>query len=119
MPLSVLVVEHDPLLRETLLFMLDAQGYIAAGVESTARALQVLQGVRVNVLLMSLAQCDLEGPQTLRIAKTLQPTLKVIVASGSGARTSTHPAIDLVVRKPFSMEEIRDALVQVLTIKQA
>lgn len=95
--------------------MLESQGYIAAGVETTSRAFDVLHGVRVDAMFIGLTQCEHEGMETINTAKRLQPGLKVLVASGSVQWASTYPSVDLFLRKPFSLDQLSTALDQLLS----
>lgn len=95
--------------------MLDSQSYIAVGVETSSRAFEVLQGVRVDVLLIGLTQCEREGTEIVNAAKNVQPGLKVIVASGIGQWLSSYPSVDLFLRKPFSLDQLHVAMDQLLS----
>lgn len=110
MPLSVLVVENDPLTRQTIVHMLDSLQYNVHGVDSAALASGFLKSVAFDVMVLSLTFMDPDGDALAMSAKAVQPHLKVIVVSGRYAPEVLKPHVDAFVQKPFGIKSINDAI---------
>lgn len=83
----VLIVDDDPLLRRSMLRLLERQGFDAEVVESGAAALlRVEQEPRVDVLVMDIAMPDLDGIQTLHQIREHHKTLPVLLYTGNADR---------------------------------
>lgn len=116
MTTSVLVVEKDPLTRETITYMLEAMKYTAVGVEDGKAAMDVLDAVHFHVMIVSLAIDDPDGVTIAESAKANQSGIKVIVVSGKRAPDHLNFCVDEFVQKPFSLGQIRDAITRVLPL---
>jgi DNA-binding response OmpR family regulator len=117
MPISVLVVEKDPLTRETLVYMLEAMKYTVVAVESARMAYQILDSVYFDALVVSLNVSDPDGVGIAMDAKAYQRRIKIIVVSGRYRPDSLHARVDGYVEKPFSLKQIDDAIKEVLLIE--
>ena len=116
MPVSVLVVEYDAVTRETIVSMLEAMKYTVIGVETAKMAYDVLDAVRFDVLIVSLALGDPDGVNIATDAKAYQRPLKVIVVSGRQQPDTLSHIVDAFVQKPFSLAQIDDALKKVTAL---
>jgi len=113
MPRSVLVVEDDALTRLTIAYMVNAMGYRAAEANSHESALGALNGIWFNTIIVAPTPDDPDGRRVAWEAKALQPHIKVIVVSGSGGGHKPAPYVDAFVAKPFTLEQIKTAIVTV------
>jgi len=106
----VLVAESDELTRLTLLYMLDALGYVASGVGDMDEMFQAMDRVVFDVVIASLTFHDPDAAVIAREAKRKQPRIKVIVASGYYPEEDLKPRIDAFVQKPFSLAQMDAAI---------
>ena len=81
---QVLVVDDNPALRLVARAMLEAAGHGVAEAGSGAEALDALCGRRADVVLCDLSLPGMDGLQTIRELRALQPGLKVVAMSGVG-----------------------------------
>ena len=112
--MNILIVEdHQDTRRvlSTLLRRADHEVITASGVTD---ALQLLENVRVNVLLSDIGLSDGDGLELVTKAKTLQPTLKAVALT---ARTTAQDhqrgrqaGFDHYLTKPFDFHELRSLL---------
>ena len=106
---TVLVVEDDPALRETIAELLADEGYRVvavvdgAGVWETATA-------RPALILLDLRMAGLDGEATLAHlqADPAAREIPVVVMSGSAdlAAYAGRPGVAAILIKPFDLEEL-------------
>lgn len=108
----VLVAESDELTRLTLLYMLDALGYIASGVNDMDDMFSAMERVAFDILIASLTFHDPDAEVIAREAKLRQPGIKIIVASGYYPEERLKPCIDAFVQKPFTLAQMDAAIRQ-------
>jgi CheY-like chemotaxis protein len=80
---QVLVVDDNPALRLVARAMLEAAGHEVAEAGSGAEALDALRGRRADVVLCDLSLPGMDGLQTIRELRALQPGLKVVAMSAA------------------------------------
>ena len=85
---QVLVVDDNPGLRLVARAMLEAAGHEVAEAGSGAEALDALCGRRADVVLCDLSLPGMDGLQTIRELRALQPGLKVVALSRVGLSES-------------------------------
>jgi signal transduction histidine kinase len=80
---SVLVVDDDRLVRDTLIESLEDAGFAATGAESGAAALSLIeQGAAVDALVTNFAMPDMNGAELIRALRARKPGLPAIVLTG-------------------------------------
>jgi PAS domain S-box-containing protein len=107
---SILFVEDDALLRETIAEALQQQGYTVIKASDARAALEVLRtGPGVDLLFTDIVMPgELNGVGLAQAARGLLPELKIMFASGYSDRTaldSWTETLDLVA-KPYSLETL-------------
>lgn len=119
MSISVLVVEKDPLMRETLVCMLEAMKCTAVPVESTRMAYEVLGAVIFDVLVVGVSRSDPDGVGIAMDAKSYQRNIKVLVVSGHYRPDCLRSLVDIYLQKPFTLGQIDSAVKDVLYADEA
>jgi len=115
MPRSVLLVESDKDLAETVNAMLSVLDYPVTVQDNDTRALAVMHGVRFGLLVTTLRRGEEQSLLFAREAKLLIPDLKVMVITGSGPRMGLAGGpFDAVLHKPFDIAAL-SATVAALT----
>lgn len=89
----VLVVDDDPLIRETLGDVLHQQGFEVAGAGSAREAADQLRSFAPEVAVVDLRLPDLEGGELLRRLRREAPDTEVIVLTGHATLGSALEAI--------------------------
>jgi CheY-like chemotaxis protein len=111
---SVLLVDDDPYIRETLSELLDANGYEVLEAENGQIALDVLKNTPrfPLVVLLDLSMPVLDGREFLR-RRASDPILRsipVVVVSGSNPPADPLEGIDEYLRKPVKFERLMEII---------
>lgn len=105
---TLLVIEDDPVLRESLREVVSSYDYAAVSVPDLAGARRVLRHVRVDVVLLDLSLLEGERGETLLDDLAKRPTCPplVIISGDPVAPTvARHYGVPLV-KKPFDIETV-------------
>ena len=107
---TILVIEKDRQIRETVACMLEAISYRAVGFGSMQRALLAMQGVMFDAIIVgSNATSSIESSDPEE-AKSVQPGIKIIIATGAILPRSLSLHADAVLYKPFGLNELAATL---------
>ncbi|MCK9686284.1 response regulator [Scleromatobacter humisilvae] len=112
---TVLLVEDDEFIRETLAELLGVSGHVVLQAHDAASALAALEARPVDVLVTDIGLPRVSGIDLARDAIARQPRLAVIFATGdpgAPARAGIEAAAVLV--KPFSPEDLESAVANAL-----
>jgi len=111
--LRCLVVRNEEMLAEVLSEILESMGHSVACVGSGQEAISRFSEDRFDLLLI-------DGHERLEVARAVKdaaPSTRVILATGASQERLQNPefdrplrAVDLVVHKPFSIEDFKRAL---------
>lgn len=112
--LRVLVVEDDPLVRHTLLRLLDRDAYDVLAVSDGLEALAVLRTSQnhFHCLVSDIAMPNLDGEQLARMVDVEFPELAMVLISGNrepGTASVTNQR-RVFLRKPFAAPELNRAI---------
>jgi CheY-like chemotaxis protein len=113
-PLTVLLVEDEPVLLKATRRMLEQRGFSVVGVDTAKAALELIAGGTPFELLMtdvSLRHC--RGTELARRARLVRPGLRVLYVSGLDAESAGlggPNSGDVFLAKPFLPEELDDRL---------
>jgi len=106
---SILVVDDDPAIRRTLAVALRARGFDVHTVATGRDALQSLDDVAADLVLLDLGLPDLDGLTALKRLRS-HTQVPVIVLSGRSGSKDKIDALDQgaedFVTKPFDIEEL-------------
>lgn len=107
---SILIVEIDDLVRQTLSSIFEFCEYRTIVTSSHDSALSMLSGVWFGTMIFCPTSDDPDGRQFAREVKAIQPNIKTIVVSGLGRLEHLPTYVDAFVAKPFSVESILSAI---------
>jgi CheY-like chemotaxis protein len=117
----LLLVDDDEPLRRVLGRTLERAGYSVLTAANGAEALKLYQQEPVDLVITDLVMPEKEGFETIMELKRLQRDLKIIAISGGGRGdagdylpVARHLGAAKVLAKPFSMEEILQAIRELL-----
>lgn len=113
--LRILLVEDDPLVRQTLLRSLERGIYDVLTVSNGAEALAVLgAAANVDCIISDIAMPHLDGESLARVLDSEYPDLPLILISGN-----REPSVNLTtnlhcqfLRKPFDAHDLKVAIRQ-------
>ncbi len=114
---SILVVDDEEFVRETLAEMLADLNHEVVTVDSGRAAVEKIAERQFDVVFTDLAMPEMDGWETARAIRALKPELPVVLVTGYGA-TVQRPSgeSDLVagiIGKPFDFDQVTATLVRV------
>ncbi len=114
----ILVVDDEANIRKTLTRALELSGYAANGVASGKEALAALATTAYAVLLLDLKLPEMDGLETMRRARQVQPDLMVLILTGHATIESAIAAVKSeasdYLLKPASIADITAAIARAL-----
>lgn len=118
---EVLVVDDDRQLRDTAVEILALGGFQAAGVDNGAEALRWVSRETPRVILLDLRMPVMDGWEFLR-RRAASPALagiSVLILSGEPRDPELLRAVDGWIAKPFTEEELLEAVGSLLRAHEA
>ena len=116
--LSILVVDDEPAVRETLAEMLEVMGHRVLLAESGQNALQTLAGNACDLVFTDLAMPEMDGWETTREIRKRWPEMNVVLVTGYGTGTVPPDGEDSLVNgiigKPFDFSQISQTITSIL-----
>jgi len=107
----VLVVDHEPAIRNRLTGILKGAGYEVVAARGAQDAALQAKGHLVDLVIADLAMPEEEGLEMIRSLRSERPKLKIIVMSGAFGTRALRAADILgaqaVLRKPLTAEVVR------------
>ena len=115
---TVLIVEDEPIVRESLHDWLSAHGYQVATAENGEQALQIIKQQSFGVVIIDLRLPDMDGNAVLEKAREYRPDLKCIIITAYPSEETTLNAMKLgaedYIVKPFDPQELEDLIRELL-----
>jgi DNA-binding NtrC family response regulator len=119
---TILVVDNGETIRETLVKILEREGYNVLSAEDGQAAMEVLKEQKVNVILSDVCMPRMDGNKLLKLAKSILPDVEVILMTGHGKTEMGLEALRAgafdFIQKPFTKLGLNKTVKQALE-KQA
>lgn len=118
---TILIVDDDPAIQQVLGKVLRGHGWKVVIVADGRQALALLPRVPCDAMILDLLLPNLNGFEVLRHVKCTAPHLlgRTIVITGAAERTYRGcrdlDLISSVIRKPFEVEALEEAVRRCLT----
>lgn len=117
-PKSVLIVDDEPIVRESLVHWLTDSGYEVATAASADEAIAMIKNRDFGVVILDIRLPDKSGIDVWKEARKYRPKLKaIIITAYPSVSTATKSmrlgAVDYLV-KPFAAEELEKLVAQSL-----
>jgi len=117
--LSILVVDDDENIRNVLSEMLDFMGHKVASARDGSEAFGFLDRATYDLVITDLGMPGISGWEVARRVKEKNPKTPVMLVSGWGAQIDParvrEAGIDLVLNKPFHLDDVRRSISEVLS----
>jgi DNA-binding response OmpR family regulator len=115
----VLVVDDEPVLGQLIDIILTTHGFEVSVAYNGLEGLRKVNAVKPDLVITDIVMPDMEGMELLRTLSRQGITIPVIVMSGNSLGTKFLDAAHLFgaqasLRKPFSKQELLDAVTRVL-----
>ena len=122
MKTSILIVDDEPDIRQSLIDAFTDEGYEAEGAADGQEALRIIAQETPDLVFLDIWMPDLDGMQVLQQLKENNPDLPVIMISGHGSIETAVQATKLgafdFIEKPFSLEKLVITAQNALTISR-
>ena len=122
-PLSILIVDDDPLVLESLRATLESDGHKVTAVDGGQAAIDTfteaqLRNAAFDVLITDLGMPHVDGRRVAAAVKTASPSTPIVLLTGWGQRLVEDgdiPAhVDHVLNKPPKLRDLRAALSRIV-----
>jgi two-component system, NtrC family, response regulator HydG len=109
-PRNILLVDDHKPFRDSLAKVLEGEGFRVFPANDGEEALGILRNEFIHLVLTDLQMPKMDGGELLKVAKTLQPVVEVILITGFGtvdtAVASMKDGAFDYIQKPFKPREI-------------
>ena len=115
---KVLVADDDSMLRECISALLTAAGFEVIQAEDGLDALEKYRAHQCNISLVitDIEMPRLNGIETTKRLREIDPSVKVIVSSGSGKDVPKDVRPDAFLPKPYTGTSLNETVQRVLQI---
>ncbi len=112
----VLVIEDDPPVRGLLSDVLEGEGYEVVAVHDGSTALQVIASLQVDLITLDLDLPGLSGSDLLEVLRRRKGKIPpvIVVTSTKPVLRRTRQMAQLVVNKPFDIDELLQGALDLL-----
>lgn len=115
---TILVVDNGEIMRETLLKILQREGYSVLTAKDGQAALGVLQENKVNLIISDICMPRMDGNKLLKQAKAILPDVEIILMTGHGKMEMGLEALKQgafdFIQKPFTKLALNKTVKQAL-----
>ncbi len=112
---TILVVDDETAVRQSLCDLIDAMGYGTLDVDSGQAAIDICQerAGEIGLVMLDLQMPGMSGVETLLKVTEMQPHLPVVLCHGGSddmLSPATRDLLSGVLRKPFQVDELESLL---------
>ena len=108
--ITILIVEDDQDLRESLVAVLRDEGYNVISAQDADEAIASVKAHKVNIVFMDICLPGMNGVEVYKAIKKIRPTAKTVMMTGFFVQDLVNTAISAgaydVLYKPFTMDDI-------------
>jgi len=119
---KILVVDDHDSMRESLITLLEREGYSAEGAENGEKAIQIVNNQYFDLVITDLKMPEISGLDVIREVKSISPSTEIILITAYG---SIDTAVEAMkggaydyITKPFETEAIKFILERALEKKR-
>ena len=108
--ITILIVEDDQDLRESLATALRDEGYHVISAQDADEAIASVKAHKVNIVFMDICLPGLNGVEVYKAIKKIQPSAITVMMTGFFVQDLVNEAINAgaydILYKPFAMDDI-------------
>ena len=112
--LRILVVDDEPSVGNTVKMLLKFDGHEVELTNCSKEALGMLKSGRFDLVFTDLTMPGMNGHQLAAAIKAGSPNQPIIMITAYAGTLHMSPDVDFVVSKPFRLENLREAIAQVM-----
>jgi CheY-like chemotaxis protein len=113
-PRHILVVDDEPLVRQTVQMLLEDDGYVVDEAESGPQALAMFEPGRFDMIFTDYFMPEMKGDQLAAAIKKRSPKQPVVMITAFPEKLQSSDCplggIDSFICKPFEVETLRAAI---------
>jgi two-component system capsular synthesis sensor histidine kinase RcsC len=110
----ILVVDDEPLVRQTVQMLLEEDGYVVDEAESGPQALAMFEPGKFDMIFTDYFMPDMKGDQLAAAIKKRSPKQPVVMITAFPEKLTSSDCplggIDSFICKPFELETLRSAI---------
>jgi CheY-like chemotaxis protein len=114
----ILVVDDEPTVARAIKMLLEHDGHTVETADGGEAALAILEHGKFDLIITDYSMQGMKGVELAALIKQRLPDQRIIMATAFAAdfNNSGKPAagVNLVISKPFSQKELREAVAKVL-----
>jgi len=112
---TILIIDDEDPLRELCQTALEGAGYRVLTADSGPYGLRLLQHQEVDLALVDIFMPGMDGLEVIQLLHKTRPACKIIAMSGGSWEwdyldAAKHLGANDTLRKPFSVQELLDAV---------
>jgi CheY-like chemotaxis protein len=115
---KILVVDDESAVSKTIKLLLELDGHNVQTANSGREALALLEQCKFDLVTTDFSMAGMKGSTLAAAIKERLPNQPVLMISTNGALAKAAgdplPGVDLVMSKPFYLEDLRKAVAKVL-----
>jgi CheY-like chemotaxis protein len=117
---TILVVDDEAAIREITKGTLETFGYRALTASDGSEGVAVYLENRdeISIVVLDMMMPIMDGPQTIRALRRLDPALKIVGTSGLGAqdrvKEATQAGVTAFIAKPYTASQLLRVLAEIL-----
>ncbi len=115
---QILVVDDEPAVCETIKMLLEHDGHKIEMANSGREALVLLEQNKFDLVTTDFFMAGMKGDVLAALIKQRLPNQPVLMISANGVIANNSgnplPGVDLMISKPFLLEDLRNAVAKVL-----
>jgi CheY-like chemotaxis protein len=112
--LRILVVDDEPAVGNTVKLLLEFDGHEVETTNSSQEALGLFESGRFDLVFTDFAMPGMNGHQLAAAIKAGAPEQPIVMVTGHAGTLLPSPDVDLVIGKPFLLEDLREAIARVM-----
>jgi CheY-like chemotaxis protein len=114
----ILVVDDEPTVARAIKMLLEHDGHTVETADSGEAALAIIEHGKFDLIITDYSMQGMKGVELAALIKQRHPDQPIIMATAFAAdfNNSGKPSagVNLVISKPFSQKELREAVATVL-----
>jgi signal transduction histidine kinase/CheY-like chemotaxis protein len=119
---SVLVVEDEEMVRNSMAEALRRQGFRVHASGSSQEAWEAAVKLKPNLVIADVVMAGMKGPELIGLLKMHNPSIQTILISGYSdaeqVRLATAAHASLFIPKPFNMSDLVESAIRLCKLRQ-
>ena len=117
---TILVVEDEALIRDTLYIILKRMGHVVLEARDGAEGLIVSRKFngRIDLVIADVRMPKMDGLTMVRLLKTKRPGMKALLISGNSTESVPNDRMKNFLHKPFPPDAIEQKVQEMLACDQ-